>query len=218
MCCFLFCTGHLTKWEEILLARPWNIDVLMMIAPMGKEVVCAPFKCRESHLRHTARISITSKMERILLWAPIPAEKGSLLNLWDLSGTAFTISSTGLITIEVWKASPDCWPMRSLHQQFLQVPFRAFESCGHQWDSHSHGIPYKQIKYPSYRVSHYIKQDVRDCYRRVMDGTTGCPGSMFDPWLLQNSIFYHPSKSEILLLWLCINHSQTWREKKHSMR
>jgi len=70
VCCFLLCSGDLTKWEEILLARPWNIDILMMITSKGNEVVCAPFKCKESHLRLCASISITSKNEHILLLGP----------------------------------------------------------------------------------------------------------------------------------------------------
>lgn len=114
-----------------------------MIAPRGNEVVWVPFKWRESHLRLCARISITSKIECILLlgtntsWKSVTAKPLRLVNhsfYWLL----WNHSSTGLITIEIWKAPPDYWPMSSLHQQFLQMPFKAFVSCGHQWDSHSH--------------------------------------------------------------------------------
>lgn len=127
----------LQNWRKSCLRDP------LLIAPREKEIMCIPFKCRESHLRLCARIIITSKTEHMLLlglntrWKRVTAEPLRLVShsfYWLL----YNYSSTGLITIEVWKAPPDCWPMSNLHQQFLKMPFTAFESCDHQWDSHSH--------------------------------------------------------------------------------
>ena len=115
----------------------------MMITSKGNEVVCAPFKCKESHLRLCASISITSKNEHILLLGPNTSWKKVTAELLGLVSHCFywrlwNHFSTGQIITEVWKAPLDRWPMDSLHQQFLQMPFRVFVGCGHQCDSYSH--------------------------------------------------------------------------------